>query len=172
MRYILMMMLFVGSVYGADPLMLSPAESVTVHCAAGAQDCPKPYPGNRHAVVHPSLAAQDGGASCRECHGQPGEAVTQAQTMLCSQYDFRYPGIVMLDPNNGNALTDPVSGTVIVSGGGIAGYDPGMDVACRDCHYPHASRTKVEDRDIHEGCLDCHRRVGSDDVRRGIDRDD
>lgn len=157
----------------ADPIMLAPSESITLSCAAGMEDCPSPLPGNPHAVVHSQLASQDGGVSCRQCHGVPGEAVTAGQTMLCSQYPFRYPGTVMIDPNTGIALVDPVSGSMIVTGDHIGGYDPGMEVACRDCHYPHQRGVREpKDRDIHAGCLDCHRRVGSDDLRRGVRDDD
>lgn len=159
--------------FSADPILLGPSEGVTVTCAAGVEDCPKPLPGNSHAVVHSQLANQDGGASCRECHGVPGEAVTAGQTMLCSQYPFRFPGIVMIDPNTGSALADPVSGHLIVTGGEIGGYNAGADVECRDCHYPHQRGVKEpEDREIHAGCLDCHRRVGSDSLRPGVKEDD
>lgn len=123
-----------------------------------------PSIGNKHAVVHGTLAAEDGGQSCRECHTANGDAVVSNYTMLCSQYSFSKPGRTIPDPVTGLPAADPVSGTQIVSGLGIAVLYPNDLVRCSDCHNPHRNPShKVEDRDVHAGCLDCHRRVGSSD---------
>lgn len=125
-----------------------------------------PSIGNKHAVVHGELAKQDSGRSCRECHTAGGEAVVANDSMLCSQYSFIYPGRTITDPVTGLPAKDPVSGTTIVSGKGIAVLYPNDQVLCSDCHNPHRSpKHKVEDFMVHAGCLDCHRKVGSGDRR-------
>lgn len=171
---------------------LLPGESVEVPtifaCAPGeecpiCEECPEPTecppggdcvtsPGNGHAVLHSTNAKWNAGAECRQCHQPGGEAVTKGFVTLCSQYNFCtqrgdkdcMQGIQMLN-SDGTPLIDPVSGAGVFSGGSVAGYTAGMEVACSDCHYPHNSGVKVEDFMVHEGCLDCHKRVGSGDRR-------
>lgn len=144
-----------------------PTEIVEVcdeDCAGDVITIEAPSIGNKHAVVHGELAAQDSGRSCRECHTAGGEAIVSNYTMLCSQYSFVNPGRSIPDPITGLPATDPVSGTQIVSGRGIAVLYPNDLVRCSDCHNPHRSpQHKVEDREVHAGCLDCHRQVGSSD---------
>jgi len=124
-------------------------------------------PVNPHAIRHSTDAKVKGYAYCADCHRAGGEAVVgangNAQTGICSQYNFAYPGIYAYNVMTGNVMTDPVSGSEIVSGGQIAVYDSGITVRCKDCHYPHSTNAKVEDFMIHTGCLDCHEREGSSD---------
>lgn len=160
------MLFFVSTIAYGETVTLAPGESASVVCLAGDGECVA-LPGNPHAVMHSKLANENGYEPCAVCHQSGGDAVTAKQVMLCSQWDFRYPGIAMLDPATGLVLTDPVTGREIFTGGEVAGYDPGREVACRDCHYPHSTPgADVENRDIHAGCLDCHRRGGSGDRRR------
>jgi len=160
---VLALALITGWAMAAEPLTLAPGEGINLSCETPGQ-CPEvnlPLPGNPHAAIHSQLASENGPGQCLECHRSGGEAVTQGQTMLCSQYPFRYPGIVAINPNTGNPLEDPVTGGMLISGGHIGVYDPGMAVVCRDCHYPHQSGGgKVEDSDRHAGCVDCHRNGG------------
>lgn len=128
----------------------------------GVEPVEVPSIGNRHAVVHSTIADYD---VCSECHNPEGDAIVGNYTMLCSQYSFANPGRTIPDPVTGNPAYDPVSDTVIISGDHIAVLYPGDTVLCSDCHNPHrrnsdGSRNKVEDWMIHEGCMDCH---GKDD---------
>lgn len=154
----------VGSPMVRDDPPVEIVEVCDEDCAGDVITVEVPSIGNKHAVVHGTLAAQDSGAACRECHRPNGEAVVNNYTMLCSQYSFSKPGRTIPDPITGLPASDPVSGTQIVSGLGIAVLYPNDLVRCSDCHNPHRSPShKVEDREVHAGCLDCHRQVGSSD---------
>lgn len=79
----------------------------------------------------------------------------------------------MVNDADGNPVVDPVSNEPIVSGGGTAVLYAGDQVTCHMCHYPHKTADfKAEDDFIHAGCLDCHARVGSDDLKGEDDDDD
>lgn len=161
--------------------LLAFGETVNVTLECNSNDCPicpecpvntpVVYSANRHAIVHSTLAQQDGGESCRDCHRPGGTAITSGYVGLCSQYNFCTQrdedkecqvGVALLDSYD-NEMFDPVSGMKVVTGGKVAGYPANRLVLCSDCHYPHRSGAKVEDFMVHAGCLDCHKKAGSGD---------
>lgn len=122
-----------------------------------------PSPGNSHAVIHGKRVKAEGRSVCTGCHNGTS-AIVKSDKFICSQYDFFKDGRKVSD-GKGGYVKDPVSGQEIVSGGGIAVLLTGEPITCKMCHYPHKTAGfKAEDYLVHEGCLDCHTKVGSGDI--------
>ena len=123
-------------------------------------------PGNAHAVNHGNRVKREGVQACVGCHN--GEnAVVAFDKFICSQYDFGDKGLKVPD-NQGGFVKDPMSGDEIVSGDGIAVLLKGIQITCKMCHFPHDTPGfKAEDYLVHQGCLECHAKVGSGDLKEG-----
>ncbi len=129
-----------------------------------------PSPGNAHGVNHGNRVKREGITACTPCHNGK-DAVVVSDRFICSQYDFQPVGRKVSD-GNGGFVKDPMSGNEITSGTGIAVLLKGDIIKCKTCHYPHATPGfKAEDYLVHQGCLECHVRVGSGDLIGSNDED-
>ena len=179
--------------FGAT-LNLLPGDTMQETVVATCATCPPPPPpitivvsppGNAHAAMHPSEAKLKGFAYCQECHSLTGKTPAKsAGKFICSQAKFcgqptNTPGgktctvgVPALDPTTGAPLVDKVSGKAIVGGGYIGMYAVGQTPQCADCHNMarNAGQAEWKSSQIHEGCLTCHVRVGSGDVKSGVQK--
>jgi predicted CXXCH cytochrome family protein len=127
-----------------------------------------PSQGAFHAAMHPQLA-KTSRATCDTCHNN-GLSVPKVDKTLCSAYDFKFPGLTFTDLTTGQPAKDPISGTVVTSGGHVAVLKAGQAVVCQECHYPHGGPLgkNVQSSDVSTPCLDCHQTVGSSRLKPGI----
>lgn len=161
-------------------VVINQGDTANVSCAVGpASTCPPvatpepvvvqaPSIGNLHGAIHPTLA-KTSRAACDTCHAV-GKAVVKSDKVICAQFDFLPKGRTLIDPATGVNAVDPVSKTVVTSGGRTAVLKVGDNIECKTCHYPHkTSGSSVRESMIHTGCLDCHVGVKNDSLKPGID---
>lgn len=196
MKYIVTFVLFLvpGLALALDfavtkRLSLYPGENgkVIVQCLG---ECPVtfiPSPGKAHGGSHPTLAKLKGKTYCDTCH-YPNtlDAKAPSDYSFCPSREtanfgnstirafLGWPQLSMdgqqIPLPDGTFFRDKVTDTDIYCGGNAGCYNTLVNesAACVDCHMPHDNGRSVRSSDIHEGCLDCHRSVGSGDLRSGL----
>lgn len=178
----------------AQDIVLDIDEAVTISCSdLTPTECPpttveyiKSY-GKAHGGNHTLAATLPGAyAVCTACHYEGStegdiqnadysfcparEAVEFGNPDILNALGIRVPSMLGLQMPlaDGTYFRDDILDQDIICGGALGCYARGEVPLCLDCHHHDGEPEGLNSRDVHNGCLDCHRRVGSSSLRDGI----